>query len=96
MILAGGKVGVDRDPSELGYPNSVLPRVRILLVSAVLGAGAALGAAACGEDRGGVEVEGGTTGGTGTEKRAPTNTERAPTNTAKAPTDTQPTETSEK
>jgi hypothetical protein len=33
-------------------------------VSLVLGLGAGIGAAGCGEDRGSVDVEGGTTGGT--------------------------------
>lgn len=37
-----------------------------VLVSGALGAAAALGAGACGEDRGSVEVEGGTTGGSAT------------------------------
>ena len=37
-----------------------------MLVAAALGAGAAGGVAACGEDRGSVEVEGGT--GTGTDR----------------------------
>ena len=50
----------------------------ILLVAAALGVGAALGAAACGEDRGGVEVESGTgTGRTGTGRTgtSPTSTQ---------------------
>jgi hypothetical protein len=42
-------------------------RLGIAIVAAVLGVGAALGAAACGEDReGDVQFEGGTTGTTGT------------------------------
>jgi hypothetical protein len=64
-------------------------RIGIMLVTAVLGVGAAFGAAACGEDREGeVEVEGGTTGtaggttgtagATSTSPTAPT-TEAAPT-----------------
>jgi hypothetical protein len=44
----------------------VLRKAAIVLTSAALGAAAALGVAACGEDRGGVEVEGGTTGTSGT------------------------------
>jgi hypothetical protein len=46
------------------------------MAAAVLGAGAAAGAAACGEDRGEVEIEGGTTGGgtTGGGKTAETET----------------------
>jgi hypothetical protein len=48
---------------ELGYPNSVLRKAGILVLSAALGAGAAVGVAACGEDReGDVRIEGGTTG----------------------------------
>ena len=51
----------------------MLRRLLIATVAAALGAGAALGAAACGEDRGSVEIEGGTgTGGTGTTPTATT------------------------
>ena len=46
---------------------TMLRKAAILLVVAGLGAGAAVGASACGEDReGDVEFEGGTTGTTGT------------------------------
>ena len=49
-------------------------------MSAALGFGTALAAAACGEDRGSVEVEGGTTGGgTGTTGTAPPDTARTST-----------------
>jgi len=51
----------------------VLRKAGILVLSAVLGAGAAVGVAACGEDReGDVRIEGGTTGTekTGTAKTA--------------------------
>ena len=37
----------------------------VVLMSATIGVGAALGAGACGEDRGGVDVEGDSTGKTG-------------------------------
>ena len=40
-------------------------KAAIVIVSALLGAGAAFAVGSCGEDRGGVEVEGGT-GTTGT------------------------------
>jgi hypothetical protein len=59
--------------AELGYPNSVVRKVGILVLSAALWAGAAAGVAACGEDReGDVRIEGGTTGTgkTGTAKTA--------------------------
>ncbi len=56
-------------------------RLSALLLAATLGLGSALGAAACGEDRGGgVEFKDGTgtnksrTGATGTTPKAPTNT----------------------
>jgi hypothetical protein len=59
---------------ELGYPNSVLRKAGILVLSAALGAGAAAGVAACGEDReGDVRIEGGTTG-TGKTETAKTAT----------------------
>lgn len=49
------------------------------IAAGLLGAGAALGAGACGEDRGGVEVEGGTgTGTVGTAGTAPTAPQTAP------------------
>jgi len=41
-------------------------KLAIVAASASLGIGAALVAGACGEERGSVEVEGGTTGSTGT------------------------------
>jgi hypothetical protein len=54
----------------------LLEKVGIIAVSAALGFGAAVAAAACGEDRGSVEVEGGTTGGgTGTTGTAPPDTQ---------------------
>jgi uncharacterized protein (DUF58 family) len=60
-------------------------RIAAMLVTAILGAGAAFGVAACGEDREGeVEVEGGTTGTAGGTSTTPTagtapTTEEAPT-----------------
>jgi hypothetical protein len=56
-----------------------------LIITAALGAGAAVAVGACGEERGGVEIEGGTgtggtgTAGTGTVPTAPTETERTTT-----------------
>lgn len=48
-------------------------RIAAVLVAGTLGAGAAAGIAACGEDReGSVEVEGGTTGTAGTAGTSPT------------------------
>ena len=41
----------------------MIKKAAIVLVSAALGAGASLAVGACGEDRGSVDVEGGTTGG---------------------------------
>jgi hypothetical protein len=67
----------------------VRTRLGIAIVAAVLGVGAALGAAACGEDReGDVKFEGGTTGGT--TGGAGTVTAIA---TVTTPTETTPTET---
>ena len=43
----------------------MLRRLTATLAALALGAGAAFGVAACGEDRGSVEVEGGGTGKTG-------------------------------
>jgi hypothetical protein len=58
----------------------VIRKAGIIAVSAALGFGTALAAAACGEDRGSVEVEGGTTGGgTGTTGTAPPDTARTST-----------------
>jgi hypothetical protein len=51
----------------------VAKKAGVLLVSALLGAGAALGAAACGEERGKVEFKG-DTGATGTTGTTPTET----------------------
>src|SRR5262245_9420007 len=72
-------------------------RLGIVIVAAVLGVGAALGAAACGEDRGGdVQFEGGTgtnTTGTGTEGTV-TAIATVTTPTETTPTDTTPTDTS--
>jgi hypothetical protein len=65
-----------RRGAELGYPNAVLRKAGILLVTAALGFGAAIGAAACGDDdRGSVDVE----GGTGTAPTTPTETESTET-----------------
>jgi hypothetical protein len=65
----------------------MLGRLAPAAVAAVLGVAPALGIAACGEDRGSVEIEGGTdTGITGT---TPTGTTRT------TPTNTTPTETQE-
>jgi hypothetical protein len=70
---------------RLGYPNFVNRKAGTLILTAALGAGAAVGVGACGEERGGVEIEdrtgtGGTgTAGTGTVPTAPTETERTTT-----------------
>jgi hypothetical protein len=63
----------------------MLRRLAVGLVTAALGAGGALGAAACGEDReGDVQFEDGTettgtgTARTGTAETAPTETETTP------------------
>jgi hypothetical protein len=56
-----------------------------VLVAAALGAGAAAGVSACGEDRGSLTIEGQGGEGTGT---SPTAT--APTETETTPTETQP------
>ncbi len=66
----------------------MLRRPAILLVVAALGAGSALGVAACGEDRGSLTIETGGEG-TGTSPTATAPTETSPT----APTETSPTET---
>ena len=74
-----------RCKAELGYPNSVNRKAGTLIITAVLGAGAAVAVGACGEERGGVEIEGGTgtdgtgTADTGTVPTAPTETERTTT-----------------
>ncbi len=44
----------------------MLRKIAIVAVAGALGAGASLAVGACGEDRGNVEVAGGTTGGGGT------------------------------
>jgi hypothetical protein len=44
----------------------VLRKAGIVLLALVLGAGSSLAVAACGEDRGSVEFEGGSTTGAGT------------------------------
>jgi hypothetical protein len=61
-----------RVPAEvdLGYPNSVLKRLATAGVAIALGGGVALGVAACGEERGDVQIEGDT--GTGTTARTGT------------------------
>jgi hypothetical protein len=70
----------------------MLRKTATLAIAAALGAGSAIGIAACGEDREGevtIEDGGGTdTSGTGTETGAATST------TGTAPTETTPTETS--
>ena len=67
----------------------MLRKAAILLVVAVLGTGAALGASACGEDReGDVQFEGGT-GTTGTTGTGTTGTATAPSET-EAETETTP------
>jgi hypothetical protein len=96
-----------RRGAELGYPNAVLRKAGILLVTAALGFGAAIGAAACGDDdRGSVDVEGGTgtggtatggtgTAGTGTAATGTVGTQTGGTGTAPTtPTETESTETS--
>lgn len=62
-----------------------------VLVSATLGAGAALGAGACGEDRGSVDIEG---GGTGTNKTRTGKTSTGKTSTGETSTATTPQRTS--
>jgi hypothetical protein len=57
----------------LGFPNLMVRKAGILLVAGALGAASAFGAAACGEERGDVQIEGGTTG-TGTSKTERTTT----------------------
>ena len=64
-----------------------LRQISLAVASATLGVGAALAAGACGEDRGSVEVEGGTTGGAGTVGTTGT----APTPTGTTGTTTTPT-----
>jgi hypothetical protein len=65
----------------------MLRKAGIVAVSAALGMGAALGVAACGEDREGeVQIEGGTTGTTKTGATGTTKTETAPTETARTET----------
>jgi hypothetical protein len=75
----------------------VLRRLGILIASAALGIGAAVGVAACGEERSGdVQFEDGTgteMGGTGTETGA-TGTETGATETETGATGTETTETS--
>ena len=62
-------------------------RLAIVLASAALGVGASLGVGACGEDRGSVEIEGGTTGGSTTGGSTTGATETAPgTGAETAPT----------
>ena len=64
----------------------MLRRVGILLVAASLGAGSALGAGGCGEDRGSLTIEG--TGGEGTGTSPTATAPTSPTETATTPTDT--------
>jgi hypothetical protein len=74
----------------------MLRKAGIVAVSATLGATAALGVAACGEDReGDVRIEGGTTGTgkTGTGAAGTETTGTGTTGTATAPTETARTET---
>lgn len=66
-------------------------RWSIVLVSAALGVGAALGAGACGEDRGSVDVKGGGTDtGTGKTSTGKTGTGATTTDTAPERTTTKP------
>jgi len=58
-------------------------------MSATIGVGAALGAGACGEDRGGVDVEGDSTGKTG-ERTGTGNTTGTGTRTGKTTTGSAP------
>jgi hypothetical protein len=68
----------------------MLRRAGTLIVAGLLGAGAALGVAACGEERGSVTVEGGT-GGTATGGTATGGTATAETATVEtSPTTTEP------
>ncbi|MGH2802361.1 MAG: hypothetical protein ACRDL4_04845 [Thermoleophilaceae bacterium] len=72
----------------------MLEKAAILMVAGILGAGAAVGLAACGEDREGdvqFETTGtGTAAGTGTETAPSTETETAPeTGTETAPPETE-------
>jgi hypothetical protein len=80
----------------------MLKKVGILMVAAALGTGAAMGVAACGEDREGeveFQTEGTGTAGTGTEtvgtetagtETAGTETETAPETETEAETETTP------
>jgi hypothetical protein len=75
----------------------MLKKAGILMVAAVLGTGAAVGVAACGEDREGeveFQTEGTGTAGTGTEtvgtETAGTETETAPETETEAETETTP------
>ena len=61
----------------------------VVLMSATIGVGAALGAGACGEDRGGVDVEGDSTGKTG-ERTGTGNTTGTGTRTGKTTTGSAP------
>jgi hypothetical protein len=73
----------------------MLRRAGILIVASVLGAGSAVGVAACGEDRGEVQIEG-ETGGTGTGGTGTAGTQTAgtvTTGTETAGTETTGTET---
>jgi hypothetical protein len=75
----------------------MLKKPGILMVAAVLGTGAAVGVAACGEDREGeveFQTEGTGTAGTGTEtvgtETAGTETETAPETETESETETSP------
>ena len=75
----------------------MLKKAAILMVAAVLGTGAAVGVAACGEDREGeveFQTEGTGTAGTGTEtagtETAGTETETAPETETESETETSP------
>jgi len=55
--------------------------IAMVLTSLVLGAGAGVAVGGCGEDRGSVEVEGGTTGTAGTSTTSTTETSTTETST---------------
>jgi hypothetical protein len=72
----------------------VIRRVVILIAAAALGAGAAIGVSACGEDRGEVRFEDGTgTAGTGTAGTETAGTETVETGTETSETGTEDSDT---
>ena len=68
----------------------MLQRVCIAIVGVSLGAGTAIGVAACGEERGDVKIEGGTTGTGKTTTGGSTTGETPTTPTATISTETTP------